>query len=157
MEKVYMTPIGFQALEDELKNLKFIERPKIIKAIAEARALGDLSENAEYHYAKDKQGFIEGRIRELEYKLSRAEIIDITKLTGSIVKFGTTVFLYDNDTEEEFSYKIVGIDEADIKNKLLSINSPLAKSIIGKSVGDEIKLHTPSGEKEYEVIKILYV
>ena len=157
MEKVYMTPRGFQTLEEELKNLKFVERPKIVEAIAEARALGDLSENAEYHYAKDKQGFIEGRIRELESKLSRAEKIDVTKLTGNTVKFGTTVVLYDNDTKEEFSYRIVGIDEADIKNKLLSINSPLAKSIIGKSVGDEIKLQTPSGEKEYEVIKILYV
>jgi len=157
MEKVYMTPQGFKMLEDELKNLKLVERPAIVNAIAEARALGDLSENAEYHYAKDKQGFIEGRIRELESKLSRAEVIDITKLDGTCVKFGSTVTVYDVSTEQEITYKIVGVDEADIKKKLLSVESPLARALIGKNVGDEFSLNTPSGKKEYEVIEIQYI
>jgi transcription elongation factor GreA len=157
MEKVHMTPEGFKNLEEELKTLKFIERPAIVKAIAEARALGDLSENAEYHYAKNKQGFIEGRIKELESKLSRAEIIDITKLNGSCVKFGATVVLFDNSSEIEITYKIVGIDESDIKKHLLSVESPLAKALIGKNIGDEVKLHTPSGIKEYEVVDIKYI
>ena len=157
MEKVHMTPQGYKSLEDELKELKFVERPAIVNAISEARALGDLSENAEYHYAKDKQGFIEGRIRELESKLSRAEVIDITKLTGSNVKFGCTVTICDEATEEEFTYKIVGVDEADIRKNLLSIESPLAKSLIGKESGDEVKLNTPSGVKEYEIVEIKYV
>lgn len=156
MDKVYMTPEGFKAMEDELKNLKFVERPKIVAAIEEARALGDLSENAEYHYAKDKQGFNEGRIRELESKLSRAEVIDITKLSGTSVKFGSTVKICDESNDEELSYKIVGVDEADIKKKLLSIEAPLAKQLIGKEVGDEVKLHTPSGLKEYEILEIKY-
>lgn len=157
MEKVYMTPQGYQVLEEELKKLKFEERPAIVNAIAEARALGDLSENAEYHYAKDKQGFIEGRIREIESKLSRAEVIDITKLTGTSVKFGSTVTLCDESTDEEVTYKIVGIDEADIKKKLLSIGAPLARAMIGKEAGDEIKLNTPSGVKEYEIVEVKYV
>ncbi|MDR2681768.1 MAG: transcription elongation factor GreA [Holosporaceae bacterium] len=157
MEKVHMTPEGFKNLEEELKTLKLVERPAIVKAIAEARALGDLSENAEYQYAKNKQGFIEGRIKELESKLSRAEIIDITKLNGSCVKFGATVTLFDNSSETEMTYKIVGIDESDIKKHRLSIESPLAKALIGKNVGDEVKLRTPSGIKEYEVINIKYI
>lgn len=157
MEKVYMTPKGYQILEDELKKLKFDERPAIVNAIAEARALGDLSENAEYHYAKDKQGFIEGRIRELESKLSRAEVIDITKLSGTSVKFGSTVTIYDEASDEEVTYKIVGIDEADVKKKLLSIGAPLARALIGKEVGDEVKLQTPSGTKEYEIVKVQYI
>ncbi len=157
MEKVHMTPQGYKAMEEELKNLKFVERPGIINAIAEARALGDLSENAEYHYAKDKQGFIEGRIRELESKLSRAEVIDITKLTGNTVKFGSTVTICDESTNEEITYKIVGIDEADISKKLLSVDSPLARTLIGKERGDEIKLNTPSGLKEYEILEIKYI
>ena len=156
MQKVHMTPQGYKVLDDELKNLKLVERPAIVAAIADARALGDLSENAEYQYAKDKQGFIEGRIRELESKLSRAEVIDITKLTGSSVKFGCTVTICDVESEEEVTYKIVGADEADIKKKLLSIDSPLAKALIGKEVGDEFKLTTPSGIKEYEIIEIQY-
>ncbi|MBR1734302.1 MAG: transcription elongation factor GreA [Alphaproteobacteria bacterium] len=156
MEKVHMTPEGFKTLEDELKNLKFVERPAIVNAIAEARALGDLSENAEYHYAKNKQGFIEGRIKELESKLARAEVIDITKLSGSTVKFGATVTICDINTDEEISYKIVGVDEADIKAKRISIESPLARALIGKEVGDEIKLITPSGKKEYELIDVQY-
>ena len=157
MEKVHMTPQGYQVLEDELKNLKFVERPSVIAAISEARSHGDLSENAEYHYAKEKQGFIEGRIKELESKLSRAEIIDITKLSGSNVKFGATVEIYDTATEEEITYKIVGIDEADVKKGLLSMDSPLARALIGKEKGDEITLRTPSGEKIYEIVNIKYV
>ncbi|MDR2158279.1 MAG: transcription elongation factor GreA [Holosporaceae bacterium] len=157
MEKVHMTPEGFKAMEDELKNLKFVERPSVIKAISEARALGDLSENAEYQYAKNKQGFIEGRIRELESKLSRAEIIDIKKLGGTGVKFGATVTVFDESVNEEIVYKIVGVDEADIKKGRLSIGAPLAKALIGKNVGDEAKLETPSGKKCYEILKIDYV
>jgi transcription elongation factor GreA len=157
MEKVHMTPEGFRTLEEELKNLKFVERPAIVNAISEARALGDLSENAEYQYAKEKQGFIEGRIRELESKLSRAEIIDIRKMAGTGIKFGSTVTLLDESSEEEITYKIVGIDEADVKRRLLSIGAPLAKALIGKDVGDEIKLETPSGKKHYEVVKVEYI
>lgn len=157
MEKVHMTPEGFKTLEEELKNLKFVERPAVVNAIAEARALGDLSENAEYQYAKNKQGFIEGRIKELESKLARAEVIDITKLTGTSVKFGSTVTICDVNTDEEITYKIVGVDEADIKTKRLSMESPLARALIGKEVGDEIKLTTPSGKKEYEIVEIKYV
>ncbi|MCR4623147.1 MAG: transcription elongation factor GreA [Alphaproteobacteria bacterium] len=157
MEKVHMTPQGYRILEEELKKLKFEERPAIVNAIAEARALGDLSENAEYHYAKDKQGFIEGRIRELESKLSRAEVIDITKLNGTSVKFGCTVTICDESTDEEVTYKIVGIDEADIKKNLLSVGAPLARAIIGKEAGDEIKLNTPSGMKQYEILEVKYI
>ena len=157
MEKVYMTPRGYKILEDELKKLKFEERPTIVNAIAEARALGDLSENAEYHYAKDKQGFIEGRIRELESKLSRAEVIDITKLAGTSVKFVCTVTICDESTDEEVTYKIVGIDEANIKKNLLSVEAPLARAMIGKEAGDEIKLNTPSGMKQYEILEVKYI
>jgi transcription elongation factor GreA len=157
MERVHMTPEGFKVLEDELKNLKFVERPTIVNAIAEARALGDLSENAEYQYAKNKQGFIEGRIKELESKLSRAEVIDVTKLNGSSVKFGVTVTICDESTDEEITYKIVGVDEADIKHGRLSIESPLARAMIGKGAGDEIKLVTPSGKKQYEILEVKYV
>jgi transcription elongation factor GreA len=157
MEKVYMTPGGFKILEDELKNLKLVERPAVVDAIAEAREKGDLSENAEYSYAKERQGFIEGRIRELESKLARAEVIDITKLDGNNVKFGATVTVFDEVTDEEITYKIVGVDEADIKQKLLSIDSPLARAMIGKKVGDEIKLDTPSGKRKYEIIDVLYI
>ncbi|MDR0678233.1 MAG: transcription elongation factor GreA [Holosporaceae bacterium] len=157
MEKIHMTPEGFKSLEDELRNLKFVERPAIINAIAEARALGDLSENAEYHSAKDRQGFIEGRIKELEFKLSRAEVVDIKKLMGPGVKFGSTVTIFDEFSEEEITYKIVGVDESDIKKKLLSIEAPLAKALIGKNVGDEIKLNTPSGKKKYEIMKVEYL
>lgn len=156
MEKVHMTPEGYKTLEDELKNLKFVERPAVVNAIAEARALGDLSENAEYQYAKNKQGFIEGRIKELESKLARAEVIDITKLSGTSVKFGSTVTICDVNTDEEITYKIVGVDEADVKAKRLSVESPLARALIGKEVGDEIKLVTPSGKKEYEIVEVEY-
>ncbi|MDR0581207.1 MAG: transcription elongation factor GreA [Holosporaceae bacterium] len=156
MEKVHMTPEGFKILEEELKKLKFVERPAVVAAIVAARALGDLSENAEYHSAKDKQGFIEGRIRELESKLSRAEVIDVKKLEGTSVKFGATVTIFDETAEKEIAYRIVGVDEADIKKKLLSIEAPLARALIGRVVGDEVELATPSGKKKYEVIKIEY-
>lgn len=157
MEKVHLTPSGFKKLEDELKNLKFIERPAVVQAIAEARAHGDLSENAEYQYAKDKQGFIEGRIKELESKLSRAEVIDITKLDGTAIKFGVTVTLCDLSTEEEVTYKIVGMDESNIKNGLLSVESPLARALIAKEAGDDISLETPSGTKKYEILDVQYL
>jgi transcription elongation factor GreA len=157
MEKVHMTPEGLKILEEELKKLKFVERPAVVAAIAAARALGDLSENAEYHSAKDKQGFIEGRIRELESKLSRAEVIDIKKLEGTSVKFGATVTIFDETADEEIAYRIVGVDEADIKKKLLSVEAPLARALIGKVVGDETELETPSGKKKYEVVKIEYI
>ncbi|MDR2067719.1 MAG: transcription elongation factor GreA [Holosporaceae bacterium] len=157
MEKVYMTPSGFKTLEEELKNLKLVERPAVVNAIAEAREKGDLSENAEYSYAKERQGFIEGRIRELESKLARAEVVDVTKLEGKNVKFGATVTVFDEAADEEITYKIVGVDEADIKQKLLSIDSPLARALIGKNVGDEIKLDTPSGKRKYEVVEVSYI
>lgn len=156
MEKVHMTPEGFKALEDELKELKFVERPAIVNAISEARALGDLSENAEYQYAKNKQSFVEGRIKELESKLSRAMVIDITKLTGSSVKFGATVTILDNDTDEEITYKVVGVDEANIQKGLLSVESPLAKVLIGKESGDEIEVVIPAGKKRYEILDVKY-
>jgi transcription elongation factor GreA len=157
MEKVYMTPEGFSVLENELKNLKFVERPAIVNAIAEARALGDLSENAEYHSAKTRQGFIEGRINELESKLSRAEIIDVTKMEGHNVRFGATVTLYDNHSKSKTTYRIVGVDESDVKKLLLSVECPLARAIMGKSAGDEIKLSTPSGPKEYKIVEVKYI
>ncbi len=156
MSKVYMTPEGYKILEDELKNLKSNERPAVIQAIAEARALGDLSENAEYQYAKDKQGLIEGRIKELESKLALAEIVDVTKMTGTSVRFGTTVIVCDVDTDEEFKYKIVGIDEADISKGLLSVQSPLGKTLLGKDKGDEVTFVSPSGEKMYEILDVIY-
>ncbi|MDR3151276.1 MAG: transcription elongation factor GreA [Holosporaceae bacterium] len=157
MEKVYMTPEGFSILENELKNLKFVERPTIVNAIAEARALGDLSENAEYHSAKNRQGFIEGRIKELESKLSRAEVIDVSKIEGHSVRFGATVTLYDNDSKSEKTYRIVGVDESDVNKHLLSVECPLARAIVGKSAGDEVKLSTPSGLKEYEIVAVKYI
>ena len=156
MSKVYMTPEGYKILEDELKNLKSNERPAVIQAIAEARALGDLSENAEYQYAKDKQGLIEGRIKELESKLALAEIVDVTKMTGTSVRFGTTVIVCDVDTDEEFKYKIVGIDEADISKGLLSVQSPLGKTLLGKDKGDEVTFVSPSGKKMYEILDVIY-
>lgn len=155
-DKVPMTLSGYQRLEEELKNLKSNERPAIIKAIAEAREHGDLSENAEYHAARERQSFIEGRILELEDKVGRAEVIDVAKLDGKDVKFGATVTLVDEDTDEEARYQIVGEDEADIKAGLLSITSPLARALIGKTVGDSVEVTTPKGSKSYEIIKVLY-
>lgn len=154
MERVPMTAQGYSRLEAELKNLKTVERSEVIKAIAEARALGDLSENAEYHAARERQGFIEGRITELESKLSRADIIEVTKLSGHTVRFGATVKIVDEDTDEEATYQIVGVDEADIKSGRLSFSAPLARALIGKSVGDSVEVVTPGGAKSYEILKV---
>ncbi len=151
-----MTPAGFKALDAELKQLKVEERPAIIKAIAEAREHGDLSENAEYHSAKEKQSFIEGRIKELEGMIGLAQVIDPAKLSGAI-KFGATVTLVDEETEEEKTYQIVGEQEASIQNGLLNISSPLARALIGKEEGDSVEVRTPGGTKDYEVVEIKYV
>jgi len=156
MEKIPMTRAGFTALDEELKILKSIERPAVIRAIAEAREHGDLSENAEYHAAREKQSFIEGRIKELEAMLSLAEVIDPSKLSGS-VKFGATITVVDEDTEEEKTYQIVGEAEADIERGLLNIRSPLARSLIGKDEGDSVEVKTPGGQKSYEILSIRYV
>ncbi|RJL18859.1 transcription elongation factor GreA [Paracoccus siganidrum] len=150
-----MTRGGFQLLEQELTMLKSKERPAIIRAIAEAREHGDLSENAEYHAAREKQGFIEGRIKELEAILSRAEVIDPAKLSGSI-KFGATVELIDEDTEEQRIYQIVGEPEADIERGRLNIRSPLARALIGKDEGDSVEVKTPGGQRSYEIVAIRY-
>jgi transcription elongation factor GreA len=151
-----MTAAGYAQLEEELKRLKTVERPAIIKAIAEARAHGDLSENAEYHAAKEKQGWIEGRVMELEDKIGRAEVIDVTKLSGSKVMFGALVTVADEDTDEEQTYQLVGADEADIKAKRISIASPLGKALMGKSVGESVVVETPNGAKGYEVVKVRF-
>jgi transcription elongation factor GreA len=151
-----MTAAGFARLQEELKHLKSVERPAVIKAIAEAREHGDLSENAEYHAARERQSFIEGRVMELEDKISRAEVIDVSKLSGDAVKFGATVRLADEDTDEETAYQIVGQDESDIKNGMLSISSPLARALIGKHVGDSVEVSTPGGSKSYEIVEIAF-
>ena len=158
MNKVPMTVRGHELLQVELKQLKSVDRPTVIQAIAEARAHGDLKENAEYHAAKDQQGFIEARIKELEAKLSNLQIIDVTAINakGKIV-FGSTVELLDEGSGDEISYKIVGEDEADIKHGLISFTSPIARALIGKNEGDEISFSAPGGEKQYEVIEIRYV
>lgn len=156
MEKIPMTAGGHAALEVELKQLKSVERPAIIRAIAEAREHGDLSENAEYHSAKEKQSFIEGRIKELEGILSLAEVIDPAKLSGTI-KFGATVTLVDEDTEEERTYQIVGEYEARIEKGLLNIKSPIARALIGKEEGDSVEVRTPGGDRAYEVLKVAFI
>lgn len=156
MEKIPMTAGGHAALEVELKQLKSVERPAIIRAIAEAREHGDLSENAEYHSAKEKQSFIEGRIKELEGILSLAEVIDPAKLSGAI-KFGATVTLMDEDSGEERTYQIVGEHEASIEKGLLNIKSPIARALIGKEEGDSVEVRTPGGDRAYEVIKVAYI
>lgn len=150
-----MTRRGFDALDKELKQLKSAERPAVIRAIAEAREHGDLSENAEYHAAREKQSFIEGRIKEIEGLMGRAEVIDPTRLSGAI-KFGATVKLIDEDTEEERTYQIVGEPEADIENGMLNIRSPLARALIGKEPGDSVEVRTPGGERNYEVVSVVY-
>ena len=155
MEKIPMTRKGFTALNDELKQLKSVERPAVIRAIAEAREHGDLSENAEYHAAREKQSFIEGRIKELEALVSLAEVIDTSKLSGSI-KFGAQVVLVDDETDEKKSYQIVGEAEADIEHGLLNIRSPLARALIGKDEGDSVEVRTPGGQRNYEVLSIRY-
>lgn len=156
MEKVPMTATGFDRLEAELKHLRSVERPAVIRAIAEARDHGDLSENAEYHAARERQSFIEGRVAELEDMVSRADIIDPAKLSGSTIKFGATVTLADDDTGEEQTYQIVGAPEGDIKSGLLSITAPLARALIGKSVGDNVEVTTPRGSKSYEIINLAF-
>jgi transcription elongation factor GreA len=156
MEKIPMTRRGYVALDEELKQLKTVDRPAIIRDIAEAREHGDLSENAEYHAAREKQGFIEGRIKELEGTLSLADVIDPTKLSGSI-KFGATVVLADVDNGDEKTYQIVGETEADIENGLLNIRSPLARALIGKEEGDSLDVKTPGGTRTYEILKVSYV
>ena len=156
MEKIPMTRGGFDALDSELRTLKSEDRPAVIRAIAEAREHGDLSENAEYHAARERQSFIEGRIKELESILSRAEVIDPTRMSGTI-KFGATVTLVDADSDEERTYQIVGESEADIERGLLNIRSPLARALIGKDEGDTVEVRTPGGERSYEVLTIRFI
>ncbi len=158
MSKVPMTVRGHEMLEEELKRLKYTDRPNVIQAIAEARGHGDLKENAEYHAAKEQQGFIEGRIKELEGKLSHKQVIDVTAVDakGRIV-FGSTVELLDEDTGDEIEYRIVGEDEADIKNGLISYTSPIARALIGKNEGDVVTFEAPGGEKTFEVLEVRYV
>jgi transcription elongation factor GreA len=157
MEKVPMTPEGHAMLEVELRRRQSEDRPAIVAAIAEARAHGDLSENAEYHAAKESQSHNEGRIGELEDYLSRAEIIDITKLSGKTVKFGATVKLIDEETEQEKTYKIVGDQEADVKDGKISISSPIARALIGKSEGDSVEVAAPGGSKDYEILSVKFI
>ena len=156
MQKIPMTADGHRRLEEELKTLKTVERPSVIRAIAEARAHGDLSENAEYHAAKERQGFIEARISEIEDKMRRSEVIDVSKLSGKDVKFGAVVTLEDEDTEEKLTYQIVGTDEADIKQGRLSITSPLARALIGKKQGDSVEVTAPGVSKAYEIVKVKF-
>jgi len=154
MERVPMTIDGFTKLEEELQRLKAEERPRIIQAIAEARAHGDLSENAEYHAAKEAQGMNEAKVAELEDKLSRADVIDPTSLSGKTVKFGATVKLIDEDTEEKVTYKIVGDFEANLRDGKISISSPIARALIGKDVGDVVEVTTPKGSRSFEILKV---
>lgn len=155
-KKIPMTANGFNQLQEELKHLKHVERQAVIQAIAQAREHGDLSENAEYHAAKERQSFIEGRILELEDKVSRAEVIDVTKLSGHVITFGATVTLTDDDTNEQHIYQIVGTDEADIRKGLLSVTSPLARALIGKTARDVVEVATPGGGKAYVIEKVTY-
>ena len=152
-----MTAEGYKALDDELKRLKTLERPAVIAAISEARLHGDLSENAEYHAAKDRQGWIEGQIADIEDRMARAQVIDVSKLSGAQVKFGATVTVVDEDTEDESRYQIVGEHEADVKSGRLSLTSPLARGMMGKEMGDVVEVSTPSGVKAYEILKIEWV
>ncbi|KQY86519.1 MULTISPECIES: transcription elongation factor GreA [unclassified Brevundimonas] len=154
MEKVPMTAEGYRVLDDQLKQLKSVERPSVISAISEAREHGDLSENAEYHAAKERQGWIEGQIADIEDKISRAQVIDVSKLNGDQVMFGATVTVVDEDTEEESRYQIVGEHEADVKAGKVSVASPIARSLISKEVGDVVEVNTPGGVKAYEILKV---
>ena len=156
MTKIPMTVDGYNRLHEELKRLKSVERPAVVRAIAEARTHGDLAENAEYHAARDRQSFIEGRLAELEDKIARAEVIDVSKLSGSAVKFGATVTLADEETDEEQTFWIVGEDEADIKDGRLSVTSPLARALIGKGKGDSVEVSTPRGNKSYEIVTVAF-
>jgi len=157
MERIPMTASGYRALEDELNQLKTVERHAIIRAISEARAHGDLSENAEYHAAKERQAFIEGRVIALEDQLGRADVIDVSKLSGATVKFGATVTLADEDTDEKRKYQIVGDVEADAKKGRISISSPIARAIIGKAKGDTVEVAAPGGAKSYEILKVEWI
>jgi transcription elongation factor GreA len=157
MERIPMTAAGFKSLEDEVNHLKNIERHEIIKAIAEARQHGDLSENAEYHAAKERQGFIEGRVLELEDQIGRAEVIDVSKLSGTTVKFGATVTLVDEDTDEKRKYQIVGDVESDAKHGKISLSSPIARALIGKGKGDTVEVTTPGGARSYEILKVEFI
>lgn len=157
MNKIPMTVTGHQALDEEMKRLKTEERPAVIAAIAEAREHGDLSENAEYHAAKERQGYIEGRLAELEDKLARAEVIDVSSLGGESVKFGATVTVLDEDTEEESTYQVVGDDESDVKAGKISISSPIARAMINKEVGDVVEVNAPGGLKSYEIIDVKWL
>ncbi|MBI1216446.1 MAG: transcription elongation factor GreA [Alphaproteobacteria bacterium] len=156
MQKVPMTVAGHARLEEEIKHLKSVERPAIIEAIAEARSHGDLSENAEYHAARERQSFIEGRIAELEDKLSRADVIDTAKMSGDTVKFGAFVKVVDEDTDKEQEFQIVGEYEADIEKGMLALTAPLPRALIGKSVGDSVEVTTPKGAKAYEVLEVVF-
>ena len=156
MDKVPMTTNSFNLLEEELKKLKSEDRPNVIKAIAEAREHGDLSENAEYHAAKEQQSFIEGRILELEDKLRRAEVIDTSTISSEKIIFGATINLIDENTDKELTYKIVGVDETNVEKGLISVNSPVARSLMGKIVGDIAEVNTPGGKIFYEITKIEY-
>lgn len=154
MQKIPMTAEGHKALDEELKHLKSVERPAVIAAIAEAREHGDLSENAEYHAAKERQGWIEGRVQELEDKIARAQVIDVSKMSGEQVKFGATVTLLDEDTEAESTYKIVGDDEADVKSGKISLSSPIARAMINKESGDVVEVNAPGGVKSFEILNV---
>ena len=156
VEKIPMTGRGYERLQEELKRLKQEERPAVIRAIEEARAYGDISENAEYHAAKERQSFIETRVAELEDRTRRAEVIDVARLTGNQVKFGATVTLADEDTDEKITYPIVGADESDIRAGLLSIQSPLARALIGKSKGESVEVVTPGGARAYEILSVAF-
>ena len=151
-----MTISGFHSLQEELRRLKTVERPDVIRAIAEAREHGDLSENAEYQAARERQSFIEGRLAELESKLANADVIDVTKLSGNTVTFGATVTLIDEDNDQEITYQIVGADESDIRNGRLSYQAPIAQALIGKEVGDTVDVRTPNGHKSYEILKVAF-
>ncbi|PPR29454.1 MAG: Transcription elongation factor GreA [Alphaproteobacteria bacterium MarineAlpha9_Bin1] len=157
MEKIPMTPLGYRSLEEEQKKLKQKDRPGVIKAIAEAREHGDLSENAEYHAAKELQSFIEGRITELEYKIRRADVIDVSSIKNNIIVFGATIKLTDEKNKKELDYKIVGVDEANVEKGLISINSPVARALMGKKTGDSVNVKTPGGTASYEILKIEYI
>ena len=157
MEKIPMTAEGYEQIDAEIKHLKSVERPATIQAISEAREHGDLSENAEYHAAKERQGFIEGRVMELESALSRAQVIDVSKLSGDTVKFGATVTVVDEDTDKESTYQIVGELESDLENGKISLTSPIARALIGKELGDSVEVNTPGGGKSYEILKVDWV
>ena len=154
MEKIPMTPEGLLQLEQEFRNLKSVERPAVIVAIAEAREHGDLSENAEYHAARERQSFIEGRLAELEGIISHVEVIDPASMSGKVIRFGATVVLADEDTDEEASYRIVGVHEADINEGRLSVTAPLGRALLGKTIGDSVDVTTPGGSKSYEIIEV---